>query len=46
MRPQSRAVIVRAKVRYVDGGKVTKRFEEAAKRVLKRHGRAFKELAK
>jgi putative addiction module antidote len=44
--PQTGAVIVRAGVRYFEGGKVTKRFKEASRRVLEKYDDAFRELAK
>lgn len=44
--PQTGAVIVRAGVRYFDGGKVTKRFKELSKDLLKRRARLYRELAK
>ena len=44
--PQTGAVIVRAGVRYFEGGKVTKRFKELSKELLKRRARLYRELAK
>lgn len=44
--PQTGAIIVRTGVRYLEGGKVTKRFSEAAKRALAKYDEAFRELAK
>jgi len=44
--PQTGAVIVRPGIMYFDGGKVTKRFNEAAQRVIDKYQKAFQELAK
>ncbi|MBA2356752.1 MAG: AbrB/MazE/SpoVT family DNA-binding domain-containing protein [Acidobacteria bacterium] len=44
--PQTGAVIVRAGVRYFEGGRVTKHFKEASRRVLEKYDDAFRELAK
>ena len=44
--PQSGAIIVRTGIRYLEGGKITKRFTEAARRALARYDQAFRELAK
>ena len=44
--PQNGTIMVRAGIRYVEGGKVTRRFKEAADRILKRYDKAFEELAK
>jgi len=33
-------------VRYIEGGKVTRRFDERARRVLAKYDKAFEELAK
>jgi putative addiction module antidote len=44
--PQTGAIVVRTGVRYIDGGKVTKRFVEASRRVIARYDKAFKELSK
>jgi putative addiction module antidote len=44
--PQTGAIVVRTGVRYVDGGKVTKRFNERAQKVLAKYDKAFDELAK
>lgn len=46
MHPQTGAIIVRTGVRYVEGGKVTKRFNERARKALARYDKAFEELAK
>ncbi|MGH7855985.1 MAG: AbrB/MazE/SpoVT family DNA-binding domain-containing protein [Candidatus Binatia bacterium] len=44
--PQTGAVIVRAGVRYFEGGKVTKRFDAIAKKLLARREKLYRELAK
>ena len=44
--PQTGAVIIRPGVRYVEGGKVTKRFQKLAASVADRYAEAFRELAK
>ena len=44
--PQTGAIIVRTGVRYLEGGKVTKRFIEASRRTLAKFDEAFRELAK
>jgi putative addiction module antidote len=44
--PQTGAIIVRTGVRYLEGGKVTKRFIEASRRTLAKYDEAFRELAK
>jgi antitoxin component of MazEF toxin-antitoxin module len=44
--PQTGAIVIRAGVPYVDGGKVTKRFERAVKDQLKRRSALYRELAK
>ena len=44
--PQTGAIVVRTSVRYIEGGKVSTRFKERARRVLARYDEAFKELAK
>lgn len=44
--PQTGAIVVRTGVRYVEGGKVTKRFNERAQKVLAKYDKAFEELAK
>jgi antitoxin component of MazEF toxin-antitoxin module len=44
--PTTGAVIIRPGVKYIEGGKVTKRFREEMKRVLRRYEGAFRELAK
>jgi antitoxin component of MazEF toxin-antitoxin module len=44
--PVTGAVIIRAGVKYFEGGKVTKRFTQMSREVLKRYAPAFRELAK
>jgi putative addiction module antidote len=44
--PQTGAIVVRTGVRYVEGGKLTKRFNERAQRVMAKYDKAFEELAK
>lgn len=43
--PQTGAIIVRAGVRYIEDGKVTKQFKDAAENVRARYDKAFKRLA-
>jgi antitoxin component of MazEF toxin-antitoxin module len=44
--PQTRAVIVRAGVRELEGGKLTRRFERAAGDLLERRQKVYRKLAK
>jgi putative addiction module antidote len=44
--PQTGAIVVRTGVRYVEGGKITRRFNARAQRVLDKYDKAFDELAK
>jgi putative addiction module antidote len=44
--PQTGAIIVRTGVQYVEGGKATRRFSNASKKILDKYDRAFRELAK
>ena len=44
--PRTGAVTIRPGVRYFEGGKVTKRFEELANEILERRAKVFRELAK
>jgi putative addiction module antidote len=44
--PQTGAIVVRTGVRYVEGGKVTRRFNTRAQTVLDKYDKAFDELAK
>ena len=44
--PQTGAIVVRTAVRYIESGKVTKRFTERAQKVLARYDKAFQALAK
>lgn len=43
--PLNGTIIVRTAVRYFEDGKVTPRFKELAKGVLKRYDKAFRKLA-
>ena len=44
--PQTGAIVVRTGVRFVEHGKVTKRFTEVSRQALAKYDKAFKELAK
>ena len=44
--PQTGAIVVRPGVRYLEGGKVTKRFKELSKDLLRRRARLYRALAK
>ena len=44
--PQTGAIIVRPGIVYFEGGKVTKRFKEASRKVLEKYDKAFEKLAK
>jgi antitoxin component of MazEF toxin-antitoxin module len=44
--PTTGAVIIRPGVKYIEGGKVTKRFREEMKRLIARRAALYKELAK
>jgi putative addiction module antidote len=44
--PQTGAIIVRAAMRLVEGGKVNRRFRSASKKILDRYDAAFRVLAK
>ena len=44
--PRTGAVIVRAGVKYAEGGEVTKAFERAAKDLLRRRSELYRRLAK
>jgi antitoxin component of MazEF toxin-antitoxin module len=44
--PSTGAVVIRPGVKYVEDGKVTKRFRSMADSVLERYDKAFEELAK
>lgn len=46
LHPTTGAVILRFTARYFEGGKVTKRFEEMAKRLMQRRAGLYRELAK
>ena len=43
--PQTGAIVVRTAVRYIEGGKVTKRFNERAQKVMAKYDKAFQALA-
>lgn len=43
--PQTGAIVVRPGIPYIEGGKVTKRFREAAESILRRYDKAFQRLA-
>ena len=44
--PQSGAVTIRPGVRYLEGGKATKRFRELVEEMGRRYDESFRELAK
>ena len=44
--PQTGVITIRPGVVYFEGGKVTKRFKKASRRVLEKYDEAFRELAK
>lgn len=44
--PRTGAIIVRTAVNYIDGGRVTKRFAQTSRKILKKYDKAFRELAK
>jgi antitoxin component of MazEF toxin-antitoxin module len=44
--PLNGTIIVRPPVRYFDDGKVTKRFREMSRSLLKRRAKLYRELAK
>lgn len=44
--PQTSAVTIRPGIKYVEDGRVTKRFKAESRRVLDRYDEAFAELAK
>jgi putative addiction module antidote len=44
--PQTGSIVVRTAVRYIEGGKLTKRFNDRAQKVLARYDKAFEALAK
>ena len=44
--PQTGAIIVRAGVRYLEGGKVTKRFMRLSEDLMRRRAKLYRELAK
>jgi len=44
--PQTGAIVVRAGIVYAEGGKVTRRFTDASRKILTQYDAAFAELAK
>jgi antitoxin component of MazEF toxin-antitoxin module len=44
--PQTGAIVVRPGVRYLEDGKVTNRFKEQSKELLRRRARLYRALAK
>jgi putative addiction module antidote len=44
--PQTGAIVVRTGVRYLEGGKVTKRFRNLAEELMQRRANLYRELAK
>ena len=44
--PQTGAIIVRTGMRYLEQGKVTKRFTDVSKGLMRKYDKAFRELAK
>jgi antitoxin component of MazEF toxin-antitoxin module len=44
--PQTGAVIVRTGIRYLEGGKVTRRFAAESRKILDAYDAAFRELAR
>lgn len=44
--PQTGAVTIRTGVRYLEDGKVTRRFEKLADAIAERYAESFRELAK
>lgn len=44
--PQTGAIVVRTGIRYLENGKVTKRFTQAAADLLRRRAKLYRELAK
>ena len=44
--PQTGAIVVRTRVRYIERGKVTRRFNGRARNVLAKYDKAFEALAK
>jgi antitoxin component of MazEF toxin-antitoxin module len=44
--PQTGAVIVRPGVRYLEGGRVTKRFDAVAEDLLEKRRKLYRELAR
>lgn len=46
LNPKDHVIIIRPGIRYAEGGKVSKRFKDAAAEVMKRYDKAFAELSK
>ena len=44
--PQTGAIIIRPGIQYFEGGKVTKRFNELARTLIRRRAKLYRELAK
>ena len=44
--PQTGAIIVRASVAYLEGGKVSKRFKQLSQDLIRRRAKLYRELAK
>jgi len=44
--PQTGAITVRTGVRYIEGGKVTKRFTDLSRDLIRRRAKLYRELAK
>ena len=44
--PQTGAIVVRTGIQYLEGGKVTSRFQKASRKLLAKYDKAFRELAK
>lgn len=44
--PQTGAIVIRTGIELVEGGKVTKRFTDASRKIIAEYDAAFRELAK
>ncbi len=44
--PQTGAIVIRPRMLFIDDGKVTKRFEAAARKIMRRYDKAFERLSK
>ncbi len=44
--PRTGAITIRTAVRHIEGGKVTKRLTDRARKIMARYDEAFEELAK